>query len=70
MRDTEVNVLTLQINEQERVILLEVLQAGHASLLDELHHTENYDLKQMLRRKDELLKDLRARIEATISESV
>lgn len=55
--------MTLDINEQEREILLHVLKAEHTSLLDELHHTESYDYKQMLKQKDELLKNLRSRIE-------
>ena len=55
--------MNLDITEQEREILLEILKSGHLSLLDELHHTENYDYKQMLKQKDELLKSLRSRIE-------
>lgn len=66
----EVNSLTLDINEQEREILLEILKAEHLSLLDELHHTESYDYKQMLKQKDDLLKNLRSRIEALISDTV
>jgi hypothetical protein len=65
----EVNILTLDINEQEREILLEILKSAHLSLVDELHHTESYDYKQMLKEKDELLKNLRSRIEATVSDS-
>jgi hypothetical protein len=59
--------MTLEINEQERELLLEVLKTEHTSLLDELHHTESYDFKQMLKEKDELLKNLRSRIEAMVS---
>lgn len=55
--------MTLDINEQEKEILLEMLKSGHKSLLDELHHTENYDYKQMLKQKDEMVKELRAKIE-------
>lgn len=54
--------MTLEINEQEREILLEILKSAHASLLDELHHTDSYDYKQMLRQRDELLKNLRSKI--------
>ncbi len=53
----------MDINEQERELLLEILKSEHMSLLDELHHTESYDYKQMLKQKDELLKSLRSRIE-------
>ena len=62
--------MTLDINEQEKEILLEILRSGHLSLLDELHHTENYDYKQMLKERDELLKNLRSRIEETASENM
>lgn len=62
----EVKTLTLDINEQEKEILLEMLKSGHSSLLDELHHTENYDYKQMLRQKDEKVKELKARIESLV----
>lgn len=64
----EVNILTLEINEQERELLLKILKAEHISLLDELHHTESYDYKQMLKQKDELLKTLTARVETLVSE--
>jgi hypothetical protein len=66
----EAKILTLEINEQERELLLGILNAEHSSLLDELHHTESYDYKQMLKQKDELLKSLRSRIEATVSDNV
>ncbi len=64
----EVNILTLEINEQEQELLLKILKAEHISLLDELHHTESYDYKQMLKQKDELLKTLTARVETLVSE--
>lgn len=64
----EVNILTLEINEQERELLLKILKAEHISLLDELHHTESYDYKQMLKQKDELLKTLTSRVETLVSE--
>ena len=64
----EVNILTLDINEVERELLLEILKSAHSSLLDELHHTESYDYRQMLKQKDELLKTLTARVEVLISE--
>lgn len=60
--------MTLEINEQERELLLKILKAEHISLLDELHHTESYDYKQMLKQKDELLKTLTARVETLVSE--
>lgn len=66
----EAKILTLEINEQERELLLGILNAEHSSLLDELHHTESYDYKQMIKQKDEQLKNLRARIESMVSDDV
>lgn len=60
--------MKLDITEQEREILLEILRSGHSSLLDELHHTESYDYKQMLKQKDELLKNLTSKVEILVSE--
>lgn len=62
--------MTLDINEQERELLLEVLKAEHSSLLDELLHTESYDYRQMLKQKDELLKKLKSKVEASLSENM
>ncbi len=62
--------MTLDINEQERDLLLEVLNSAHSSLLDEVLHTESYDYRQMLKQKDELLKNLKSKVEASSAESV
>lgn len=56
--------MTLQINEKEKEFLLDLLKAEHSSLLDELHHTESYDYKQMLKEKDEFLKMLKSKVES------
>lgn len=61
--------MTLHINEQEREFLLDLLKAEHSSLLDELHHTESYDYRQMLKEKDEFLKSLKSKVESIITES-
>lgn len=62
--------MTLEINEQERDLLLELLKADHKSLLDELLHTESYDFRQMLKQKDELLKKLMSKVEMLVTDSV
>lgn len=61
--------MTLHINDEEKEFLLHLLKSEHISLLDELHHTESYDYKQMLKQKDELLKMLKSKIEDTITDS-
>lgn len=63
------NVLTFEINEQERELLLDVLKSAHTSLLDELHHTESYDYKQMLKLKEAALENLRAKIAGSDSDN-
>ena len=57
--------MNLNIDEQEREILLDLLTSEHKTLLDELLHTESYDYRQLLKQKDELLKNLKSKIEAT-----
>ena len=61
--------MTLDINEQERDLLLELLKSEHSLLLDELLHTDGYEYKEMLKQKLELLKELQSRVEASLSES-
>ena len=58
--------MTLHINEEEKEFLLNLLKSEHMSLLDELHHTESYDYKQMLKQKDAFLNMLKSKIEATL----
>jgi hypothetical protein len=61
--------MTLDINEQERDLLLELLKSEHSLLLDELLHTDGFEYKEMLKQKLELLKELQSRVETTLSES-
>ena len=61
--------MTLDINELERELLLEVLNSAHSALLDELLHTESFEYRQMLKQKDELLKNLKSKVEASLSGS-
>lgn len=61
--------MTIDINEQERELLLEILRTAHTSLLDELQHTDGYEYKELLRQKFELLKTLESRFGASPAES-
>lgn len=56
--------MTLEISEQERELLLDLLKAEHLSLHDEVHHTDSYEYKQLLKQKLELLMTLKSRFEA------
>ena len=61
--------MTLDINEQETELLLEVLKSAHSLLLDELLHTESYEYRQLLKQRDELLKKLTSKIEGLAFDS-
>ena len=61
--------MRLDINEQERDLLLELLKSEHSLMLDELLHTDGFEYKEMLRQKLELLKELQSRVEASLAES-
>ena len=56
--------MTLDINEEERNYLLEILNARREEMLHELHHTDTLNFKELLRRKIELVESLRARLAA------
>lgn len=59
--------MTLNINEQERELLLEALRSSHQSLLDEIVHTDGFDYKEMLKQKLERLKALESKIQTSLS---
>jgi hypothetical protein len=59
--------MTLNINEPERELLLEILKAAHSSLVDELVHTDAFEYKEMLKQKLERLKELESRVETSRS---
>jgi hypothetical protein len=56
--------MTLDITDEEREYLLEILDARREELLHELHHTDTLDYKEMLRRKAELVEALRSKLAA------
>jgi hypothetical protein len=60
--------MRLDINEQERDLLLELLKSEHSMLLDELLHTDGFEYKEMLKQKLELLKELESRV-ASLADS-
>ena len=59
--------MKIDINEQERELLLEVLRSAHSSLVDEIVHTDGFEFKEMLKQKLERLRHLESRIEAALS---
>lgn len=55
--------MTLDITEEERNYLLELLEAKRSEMLHELHHTDTLDYKEMLRRRMALAEGLRSKVE-------
>ena len=56
--------MTLDITDEEREYLLEILDARREELLHELHHTDTLDFREMLRRKVALVEAVRSRLAA------
>jgi hypothetical protein len=54
--------MTLDITDEERDYLLEILDARREELLHELHHTDTLDFKEMLRRNVELVESVRSKL--------
>jgi hypothetical protein len=54
--------MTLELNEHERAYLSELLEARHAEMLHELHHTDTADFKEILRKRIALIESLRAKV--------
>ncbi|HYY92928.1 MAG TPA: hypothetical protein VE713_00325 [Pyrinomonadaceae bacterium] len=54
--------MTLDITDEEREYLLEILDAKREEMLHELHHTDTLDFKEMLRRNVELVEALRSKL--------
>ena len=56
--------MTLDITDEERDYLLELLEARGAEMLHELHHTDTLDYKEGLRRRIGLVEGLRSKLAA------
>ncbi|MBS1794498.1 MAG: hypothetical protein JSS81_11620 [Acidobacteria bacterium] len=56
--------MTLDITEKERELLADVLRSAHEDLREEMHYTERFEYKELLRERFELLKELQAKVEA------
>ncbi len=54
--------MMLDITDEEREYLLEILDARREELLHELHHTDTLDFKEMLRRNVELVEAVRSKL--------
>ncbi len=57
-------MISLKIDSEETIILLELLDACISDLRVEIHSTENLDFKEMLKRKKEVLIKLQNAIQS------
>ena len=55
--------MTLDITDQERDYLLELLEVRGKEMLHELHHTDAREYKEVVRRRIELVEGLRSKLE-------
>ena len=55
--------MQLDISNDERAFLSELLEAKQNSMLHEINHTDTQDYKEILKRQLELLEALKSRIE-------
>ena len=54
--------MTLSITPEERQFLLDLFAARQTALLHELHHTDTYDYKEILKRQLEVLESLQQKV--------
>ena len=54
--------MTLELTEQEKDYLLEVLESAHGELIHEIHHTDTAEYEELLRQKVALVERLKAKV--------
>ena len=54
--------MTLSITAPERELILELLTSKRDSMLHELHHTDTYDYKELLKEQLEMLEGVLVKI--------
>ncbi|MCM2264679.1 MAG: hypothetical protein NDI73_05740 [Desulfuromonadales bacterium] len=54
--------MRLDITEQERVLLLELLEAKNTAMYHELHHTDAREYKDYVKRQIEVLEGLKPKV--------
>lgn len=56
--------MQIVLNDEERRVLVEVLDETLPNLREEVYKTENFDYREQLKRREALLKSLLARLSA------
>ena len=59
--------MTLNLTDEEREFLLELLEAKHTSMMHELHHTDTHDYRQMLEQKLNVIEALQEKLKSKAS---
>lgn len=59
--------MNLEITDEEREFLVELLEEKHKSLIHEISRTDTDDFEQMLKRRVEILEQLKGKIGQTKS---
>jgi len=59
--------MLLDISDEERAFLIELLNTKQNSMLHELNHTDTLDFKETLKRQFDLLEKFKSRIERLAS---
>ena len=55
-------MMTLELNEQERQALIELLEREIPTLRDEIHHTDDYEYREFLKTREQVVKKLLAAV--------
>lgn len=61
-------MLTLELNAQERQLLIEILEAAENNSHHALHHADSSEYKRMLRGRLEMIEQVRDRLNAERAE--
>lgn len=55
--------MQIEITNEERDVLVELLQTAHREILHEIHHTDTHDYKELLRKKVVVIESLKGKIQ-------
>ena len=61
---------TLELNQQEQLVLVQVLERSLADLSREIHHTDHGEFKQMLRERQSVIAGVMHRLQASLDHAV
>lgn len=56
-------MITIELNQAEIAILMEMIDTCISDLHSEIHHTDSYDFKEILKQRKEVLSKLRRQLQ-------